>query len=93
MLFAIIGSGEREGEIKANFEATPFVYNINAHDWSIEEAAATLQTRQQLETAPPTMTDDPLTKPYGDGTELLKRLGLRYNTFERRHQWEKLPSW
>ena len=43
MLFPMIGFGEREGKVKVNFGTQPFIYDINAHDWTVEQMAATLQ--------------------------------------------------
>ena len=45
MLFAMIGFGEREGKVRVNFEESKFVYDIRAHDWTVEETAATIRFR------------------------------------------------
>ena len=34
MLFPVIGFGEHEGKVSVNFGARPFVYGIDAHDWT-----------------------------------------------------------
>ena len=45
MLFAMIGFGEREGEVRVNFGQSKFEYDIDAHDWTIEERAASIRAR------------------------------------------------
>ena len=45
MLFAMIAFGEREGEVRVNFGESKFVYDIGAHDGTIEDTAATIRTR------------------------------------------------
>ena len=45
MLFPLIGFGEREGEVRVNFGESKFVYDIGAHDWTVEETAATMRLR------------------------------------------------
>ena len=45
MLFAMIGFGEREGEVRVNFGQSKFVYDIDAHDWTIEETATSIRAR------------------------------------------------
>ena len=45
MLFAMIGFGEREGEVRVNFGKSKFVYDIDAHDWTIEDTAATIRAK------------------------------------------------
>ena len=41
----MIGFGEREGEVKVNFGQSKFIYDIEAHDWTVEETATTLRVR------------------------------------------------
>lgn len=45
MLFPIIGFGERESEIRANFGKSMFVYDIASHDWTNEESATAIRIR------------------------------------------------
>lgn len=45
MLFLIIGFGERESEIKADFGKSMFVYGIASHDWTTEESATAIRIR------------------------------------------------
>lgn len=45
MLFPIIGFGERESEIRANFGKSMFVYDIASHDWTTEESATAIRIR------------------------------------------------
>ena len=49
MLFAIVGFGEREGEVRVNFGESKFVYDIGAHDWTVEDTAATIRGRARVE--------------------------------------------
>ena len=41
----MIGFGEREGEVRVNFGESKFVYDIDAHDWTVEETAAAVRAR------------------------------------------------
>lgn len=41
----MIAFGEREGEVRANFGESKFVYDIGAHDWAVEEIAAAVRAR------------------------------------------------
>ena len=41
----MVGFGEREGEVRVNFGESKFIYDIDAHDWTVEETAATLRAR------------------------------------------------
>ena len=46
MLFAMIGfGGEREGEVRVNFGQSKFEYDIDAHDWTVAETAASIRAR------------------------------------------------
>ena len=45
MLFAMIGFGEREGKVRVNFGQSKFEYDIDAHDWTIEETVASIRAR------------------------------------------------
>ena len=35
----MVGFGEREAQILINFGASPFVYNLGAHDWETEQSS------------------------------------------------------
>ena len=35
----MVGFGEREAQILINFGASPFVYNLGAHDWGTERTS------------------------------------------------------
>ena len=41
----MIGFGEREGEVRVNFGQSKFEYDIDAHDWTIEETAASIRAK------------------------------------------------
>ena len=43
MLFPVIGFGEHEGKVSANFGARSFVYDIGAHDWTEEQLPAMMR--------------------------------------------------
>ena len=61
MLFAMIGFGEREGEVRVNFGESKFVYDIGAHDWTVEDTAATIRAKA-IEAMLLQMREDPLRK-------------------------------
>ena len=45
MLFAIIAFGEREGGVTVNFGEKKFAYDLDTHDWTKEETAASVRAR------------------------------------------------